>query len=58
MTFLRADIHELLAPNILHQLIKGMFKDHIVLWVKKYIRANHVKAQAELILADIDQWLV
>jgi hypothetical protein len=58
MSFPRADIHELLAPDLLHQLIKGTFKDHIVLWVEMYIMKNHVKAQAELILADIDRRLV
>ncbi|KAG2126445.1 hypothetical protein BD769DRAFT_1628445 [Suillus cothurnatus] len=28
--FPHANIHELLAPNILHQLIKGTFKDHLI----------------------------
>ncbi|KAJ7076234.1 hypothetical protein B0H15DRAFT_790822, partial [Mycena belliarum] len=28
--FPRADIHELISMDLLHQIIKGMFKDHIV----------------------------
>ncbi|KAG1830978.1 hypothetical protein DFJ58DRAFT_719599 [Suillus subalutaceus] len=33
--FPRADIHELIALDLLHQLIKGTFKDHLVEWVGK-----------------------
>jgi hypothetical protein len=58
MSFPQVDIHELLSPDLLHQLIKGTFKDHIVSWVEKYIINDNVKAQAELILADIDWQLV
>jgi hypothetical protein len=53
--FNRADIHELLAPDLLHQLIKGVFKDHIVEWVTDYIKAKHPKQEANKILDDIDR---
>jgi len=53
-----ADIHELLSPDLLHQLIKGTFKDHLVTWVKDYLAAEHCKQQADRILADIDRQLV
>ena len=53
--FPRADIHELLSPDILHQVIKGTFKDHLVDWVVQYLKSVHGKIRAKEILADIDQ---
>jgi hypothetical protein len=53
--FPRADIHELLAPDLLHQIIKGTFKDHLVTWVMDYVAAEHGEKQAKQILADIDR---
>ncbi|TFK62832.1 hypothetical protein BDN72DRAFT_776652 [Pluteus cervinus] len=38
--FPRANIHDLLAPDILHQLIKGVFKDHLVTWIVTWIEAQ------------------
>ncbi|KAG1814794.1 hypothetical protein DFJ58DRAFT_850583 [Suillus subalutaceus] len=53
--FPRANIHELLAPDLLHQIIKGSFKDHLVEWVKRYLLQEHGKTQANIILDDIDR---
>ncbi|KAI0349013.1 hypothetical protein OH77DRAFT_1499682 [Trametes cingulata] len=56
--FPRADVHELLTPDLLHQLIKGTFKDHLIAWVEDYIRSTaETEADAKRILDDIDRRL-
>jgi hypothetical protein len=53
--FPRADIHELMSPDLLHQIIKGTFKDHIVTWVHEYLQTIHGETQANEIIDDIDR---
>nr|GAT45080.1 predicted protein [Mycena chlorophos] len=53
--FPRADIYELLSPDLLHQVIKGTFKDHLVTWVGEYLELVHGKTEASKIMADIDR---
>ncbi|KAJ6467182.1 hypothetical protein C8R47DRAFT_990496 [Mycena vitilis] len=53
--FPRADIHEMLSPDLLHQIIKGSFKDHLVTWVGEYLYLAHSKAEADRIMDEIDR---
>ncbi|KIJ59511.1 hypothetical protein HYDPIDRAFT_170763 [Hydnomerulius pinastri MD-312] len=54
-SFPRANIHELIAPDILHQIIKGTFKDHLVAWVEAFLKKD-LENEHRLgeVLADID----
>src|SRR5271168_1672419 len=38
--FPHANIHELLPPDLLHQIIKGTFKDHLVTWVVDWMETQ------------------
>ncbi|KAJ7648793.1 hypothetical protein DFH06DRAFT_1423544, partial [Mycena polygramma] len=53
--FPRADIYEMLSSDLLHQVIKGSFKDHLVTWVGEYLYLVHSKAEADSIMDEIDR---
>ncbi|KAG1727956.1 uncharacterized protein EDB91DRAFT_1253701 [Suillus paluster] len=52
--FPRADIYQLLSFDLLHQLVKGAFKDHLVDWVVEYLRLTHGTKRGDEIMSDID----
>ncbi|KAI0640437.1 hypothetical protein C8Q79DRAFT_452272 [Trametes meyenii] len=53
--FPRADINELLSGDLLHQIIKGAFKDHLVTWVGEYLLQTHGDARGKELLDEIDR---
>ncbi|KAI0339648.1 hypothetical protein BDW22DRAFT_1336015 [Trametopsis cervina] len=56
-TFPRANIHELFAGDLLHQVIKGAFKDHLVEWIATYLKRTHGEARGKEYLDQIDHRL-
>ncbi|KAF8813200.1 hypothetical protein BYT27DRAFT_7220575 [Phlegmacium glaucopus] len=55
--FPRADIYELISSDLLHQAIKGTFKDHLVAWVGEYLEAIYETAKANRLMDEIDRRL-
>ena len=52
--FPRVDIHSMISPDLLHQVIKGTFKDHLMTWVVHYICAKNSESEANCILNQLD----
>ncbi|KAE9386342.1 hypothetical protein BT96DRAFT_791990, partial [Gymnopus androsaceus JB14] len=50
----RADIHEMLTPDLLHQIIKGCFKDMLVDWITSYLTITHGESHSKEIWDEID----
>ena len=53
--FPRGNIYQMISPDLLHQVIKGTFKDHLVTWICEYLVIQHGERRAGVILDDIDR---
>ncbi|KAF9077243.1 hypothetical protein BDP27DRAFT_1173298, partial [Rhodocollybia butyracea] len=52
--FPRTNIHKMLSLDLLHQIIKGCFKDMLVDWTLDYLTIKHGETRANEIMDDID----
>lgn len=45
----------MISGDLLHQVIKGVFKDYLVLWVGEYLIKEHGEARGNELLDQIDR---
>jgi hypothetical protein len=55
LNFPGPSIYEIIAPDLLHQIIKGTFKDHLVTWVEEYLVLKHGKKKGKEVMGEIDR---
>ncbi|KLO17200.1 hypothetical protein SCHPADRAFT_821759 [Schizopora paradoxa] len=53
--FPRGDVYRIMTPDLLHQVIKGAFKDHLVKWICLYLENKFGEAKSNALLAEMDR---
>ena len=46
----------MISQDLLHQVIKGTFKDHLVTWIVDYIQCVNSEGEARHLLDELDHW--